>query len=103
MKILVTGTAGFIGSYTVMALLENGHQVVGIDSINDYYDPELKYARLAQAGIDREDIGYGSVARSGLHRVVGACQASDQIEQYHHVVSAFYHTLGFFEHHFGYL
>jgi UDP-glucuronate 4-epimerase len=67
MKILVTGTAGFIGSYTVTALLENGHQVVGLDSINDYYDPELKYARLAQAGIDRDDIEYGSIARSELH------------------------------------
>ncbi|HPS57694.1 MAG TPA: NAD-dependent epimerase [Spirochaetota bacterium] len=67
MKILVTGTAGFIGSYTVKALLEKGHQVVGLDSINDYYDPELKYARLAQAGIDREDVEYGSITRSDLY------------------------------------
>ena len=43
MKILVTGTAGFIGFYLAKRLLEEGHEVVGIDNINDYYDVELKY------------------------------------------------------------
>lgn len=56
MKILVTGTAGFIGSYVVKALLAEGHEAVGLDSINDYYDVELKYARLVEAGIQREMI-----------------------------------------------
>ncbi|MDQ1363822.1 MAG: UDP-glucuronate 4-epimerase, partial [Pseudomonadota bacterium] len=48
MKVLVTGVAGFIGMYTAKALLENGHDVVGIDNINDYYDVQLKHDRLKQ-------------------------------------------------------
>ncbi len=46
MKILVTGTAGFIGFHTAMALLARGDDVVGFDVVNDYYDPGLKEARL---------------------------------------------------------
>ncbi|WP_434339962.1 NAD-dependent epimerase [Motilimonas cestriensis] len=48
MKVLVTGAAGFIGSYTSLRLLADGHQVVGLDNLNDYYDPQLKYDRLAR-------------------------------------------------------
>ncbi|MBW3141217.1 NAD-dependent epimerase [Ferrimonas balearica] len=48
MKILVTGAAGFIGFYVSSRLLEQGHQVVGLDNLNDYYDVSLKEARLAQ-------------------------------------------------------
>lgn len=47
-KYLVTGAAGFIGSYTAKYLLEQGHRVVGLDNLNDYYEPELKEHRLAQ-------------------------------------------------------
>ena len=46
MKILITGTAGFIGFHTAMALMERGDQVVGFDVVNDYYDPTIKEARL---------------------------------------------------------
>jgi UDP-glucuronate 4-epimerase len=46
MSVLVTGAAGFIGGATSRALLERGDDVVGIDSLNDYYDPKLKQARL---------------------------------------------------------
>ena len=52
MKILVTGTAGFIGSHLATRLLERGDEVVGLDSINDYYDQNVKYGRLTRAGID---------------------------------------------------
>ena len=46
MKILVTGAAGFIGSHTSRKLLERGHEVVGLDNLNDYYDVNLKLGRL---------------------------------------------------------
>ena len=46
MKVLVTGAAGFIGSFVAQALLARGDEVVGVDNLNDYYDPGLKRARL---------------------------------------------------------
>src|SRR5690242_1099233 len=46
MKVLVTGSAGFIGSALTLRLLERGDEVVGIDNLNDYYDVSLKRARL---------------------------------------------------------
>ena len=55
MKILVTGAAGFIGYYTSKKLLEKGHTVVGLDNINDYYDVNLKYARLGELGIEKKN------------------------------------------------
>ena len=55
MKILVTGAAGFIGYHVCKSLLEKNHEVVGLDNINDYYDTDLKYDRLEQLGIKKED------------------------------------------------
>lgn len=51
MKVLVTGIAGFIGFHLAQHLLKRGDKVVGIDNLNDYYDPSLKIARLAALGI----------------------------------------------------
>ncbi len=48
MKLIVTGVAGFIGMHTAVRLLREGHQVVGLDNLNDYYDVRLKHARLTQ-------------------------------------------------------
>ena len=46
MKVFITGVAGFIGSHLALSLMNDGHDVVGIDNLNDYYDPTLKEARL---------------------------------------------------------
>jgi len=54
MKILVTGAAGFIGFHTAKKLISLNHEVIGLDNINDYYDINLKYARLDELGIDRK-------------------------------------------------
>lgn len=48
MKLLVTGAAGFIGMHTALRLLQDGHEVVGLDNVNDYYEVSFKRARLAQ-------------------------------------------------------
>jgi UDP-glucuronate 4-epimerase len=56
-KILVTGTAGFIGYHLVKRLAqEENNSITGIDNINNYYDPNLKYARLKNTGIERENV-----------------------------------------------
>ncbi len=64
MKILVTGTAGFIGHNLAKTLLERGDEVIGLDNINDYYDVNLKYGRLQDLGIKREDVKEGAFANS---------------------------------------
>ncbi len=57
MKILVTGAAGFIGFFVSKVLVSKGHQVIGLDNINDYYDVTLKYARLYELGFDKKNAG----------------------------------------------
>lgn len=66
-KILVTGTAGFIGYHLANRLIARGDKVVGLDIINDYYDVNLKYDRLKTAGIEREAIQAGQLVQSRLH------------------------------------
>lgn len=64
MKILVTGAAGFIGSYVCKRLLSRGDEVVGLDNINTYYDVNLKYGRLSTLGIAQEEIGWYKFVQS---------------------------------------
>lgn len=65
MKVLVTGAAGFIGFYTSKSLMDQGHTVVGLDNLNDYYDINLKYARLKQLGIARSQaVVYKTLTKS---------------------------------------
>ena len=64
MKILITRTAGFIGFHLAKRLLDRGDEVLGIDNINDYYDVNLKYQRLAQQGVFKNNIQYGKPVQS---------------------------------------
>lgn len=64
MNILLTGAAGFIGSAVVEKLVQEGNNVVGIDNINDYYDPTLKYDRLKALGIGEEAREWGTCITS---------------------------------------
>jgi len=67
LKILVTGTAGFIGYHLAKKLLKLGHEVVGLDNINDYYDINLKYARLNELGIDKNSLKENILLQSVLY------------------------------------
>jgi UDP-glucuronate 4-epimerase len=61
MKVLITGAAGFIGMHTVKKIALLGHQVIGLDNINAYYEIELKYARLNELGINKSLLQYNKV------------------------------------------
>lgn len=68
MNILVTGAAGFIGYHLCELLIKNGHTVIGMDNVNDYYDVGLKYARIQQLGIPRAKAEVdGQISSSTLH------------------------------------
>ena len=67
MKILVTGTAGFIGFHLAKKLLELGHEVIGYDNINDYYDVNLKYARLNELGINTDEVKENVLVQSSTY------------------------------------
>lgn len=60
-KILITGMAGFIGYHLAKLLKEFDFQIVGLDNINDYYDVNLKYARLKDLGFDQSKITYNKL------------------------------------------
>ena len=61
MKVLITGSAGFIGMHTVQKFASLGYEVIGLDNINSYYETELKYARLEELGIERSALGYNKL------------------------------------------
>ena len=81
MAILLTGAAGFIGYHTALRLLDRGEEVIGIDNLNDYYDPRLKEARLAQLrkrnnfSFHRADIA----DRAAMGAIAAAAPDVDQI------------------------
>ena len=85
MKILITGTAGFIGYHLAKILINRGDEVVGLDSINDYYEVQLKYDRLADTGIPREKISRNKLVKSEKypnHRFI-KLQLEDRDELFH--------------------
>lgn len=68
MKVLVTGAAGFIGYHLCESLLKRGFEVLGLDNINDYYSVDLKFDRLAQLGISKDEAEVFNTTCSGnLH------------------------------------
>lgn len=67
MKVLITGTAGFIGYHLAEALIAQGAEVVGLDRINDYYNLNLKFARLKETGIAIEDVQYNRMLESSKY------------------------------------
>jgi UDP-glucuronate 4-epimerase len=69
MKYLVTGAAGFIGSHLTEALLADGHDVAGVDSFNDYYDPALKEENAAGLDVSRLDLAEDDLALDGFDGV----------------------------------
>jgi UDP-glucuronate 4-epimerase len=66
-KILVTGTAGFIGFHLANRLIARGDKVIGLDSINDYYDVRVKHGRLKETGIDHAKLERNKIQQSSKH------------------------------------
>jgi UDP-glucuronate 4-epimerase len=77
MAVLVTGSAGFIGSHVSHALLARGEQVVGVDNLNSYYDPALKRARLARLG-EHEKFQFSQADIAELAAIVQAVRPEAQ-------------------------
>ncbi len=63
MKVLITGAAGFIGMHTVQKFAILGYEIIALDNINSYYETDLKYARLAALGIERNAIVYNKLIK----------------------------------------
>jgi UDP-glucuronate 4-epimerase len=75
MRYLITGAAGFIGFHLAARLAARGDEVLGLDSINDYYDTELKMARLGELGLGPEAREWGREARSSKYPSLGFIRA----------------------------
>lgn len=67
MKILVTGTAGFIGYHLTERLVSRGDEVVGLDTVNQYYDVRVKHGRLERMGLPVPEAGDTRVVTSTTH------------------------------------
>ena len=67
-KILITGTAGFIGFHLAKKMLERGDDVIGLDSINDYYDVRVKHGRLHETGININEVSYNKLMQSTKYK-----------------------------------
>lgn len=67
-KILVTGAAGFIGYHLVSRLISEKTEIIGLDNINNYYDINLKYGRLNETGIQKEEIEYSKKIKSSRYQ-----------------------------------
>ena len=65
-KVLLTGSAGFIGYHVFKRLQKQGVDVLGVDNLNNYYDVNLKLGRLEDCGFDLDSIAYGRVVSSSL-------------------------------------
>ena len=63
-RLLVTGTAGFIGFHLIKSLFGSDYEITGLDNINDYYDVDLKYGRLSETGIAPAGIAYNKPVNS---------------------------------------
>ncbi len=66
-RVLIAGAAGFIGSALASRLAREGYEVLGIDLLTDYYDPEEKFARLRRDGFSFDTISYGETLKSATH------------------------------------
>jgi len=85
MKFLVTGVAGFIGHRTALSLLGAGHEVVGVDNLNDYYDPALKQARLHRLS-DKEGFRFVKLDLAD-HDALLALPERDEIDRVVHLAA----------------
>ena len=89
MKILVTGSSGFIGFHLIKRLLREGHEIIGVDNHNDYYDVSLKELRLNSLGTKnfsfyKQDINKLSISESGFDMAINlAAQAGVRVKKEH--------------------
>ncbi len=86
MTVLVTGAAGFIGSYLCQALLDRQRRVIGIDNLNDYYDPALKRQRLKRLEA-REGFSFHRLDLADREALPVLCDATPEIEQVAHMAA----------------
>jgi len=90
LKVLVTGNAGFVGFHTATRLLERGDEVVGFDAVNDYYDPQLKEARLEalDATAAKHGSRYGFIrANLADGKAVAACFEEHKFDRVIHLAA----------------